>query len=100
MYLVMLNQIVLVGRTTKIVKNGRNCTLQIETARSYKNIEGEYEKDYFKVTLTGGIAERAREYLKIGDLVGIKGRLESKGELIKIICEKLTFLSSNRDSKD
>lgn len=96
----MLNQIVLIGRTTKIVKNGKNCTLYIETTKSYKNTEGEYETDYFRVSLRGGIAENAKEYLKIGDLVGIKGRLESKGELINIICEKLTFLSSNRASKD
>jgi hypothetical protein len=35
------------------------------------------------------------DYIKVGDLLGIKGHFESKGlEHRSLICDKLTFLSS------
>lgn len=98
----MLNQVVLVGRLSKEVileeteneKKVANITLAVP--RSFKNEYGEYETDFINCILWNSIAENTSEYCEKGDLVGIKGRLESKNEKVYVIGEKVTFLSSNK----
>lgn len=98
----MLNQIVLVGRIVSDLEineteNGRKATtIQLKVPRSFKNSEGIYEEDIIPVVLWNGIAENACEYCKVGDLVGVKGRVQSKEDKIVIVAEKMTFLSSKK----
>ena len=109
----MLNQAVLVGRLTRDLEvreteNGKmvsNITLAVP--RSFKNAEGEYETDFIEVTLWNNIAQSTSEYCKKGDLVGVKGRIqtdsyEKDGEkklLMKVIADRVTFLSSKSKSE-
>ena len=95
----MLNQVVLVGRIVEDVKVDNfeerkvvNVTLAVQ--RAYKNVEGVYETDFIPVTLWGGIAENTAEYCKKGDLVGVKGRLEKQENELRLVADKVTFLSS------
>ena len=105
----MLNQVVLVGRLTsdletKELEDGKkvsNMTLAIP--RSFKNADGEYETDFVECTLWNNIAEITAEYCKKGDIVGVKGRLQtnnyekedgSKVFKLDVVAEKVTFLSS------
>lgn len=107
----MLNQTVIIGRIvkepelneTEVGKKTSNLTLAVP--RSYKNGAGEYDTDFIDCILLNGIAENTVEYCKKGDLVGIKGRLETEqyeqdsGIVIKntkVIAEKVTFLSSKK----
>ncbi len=109
----MLNQIVLVGRLTKEpevknvddMKSVSNVTLAIP--RSYKNADGEYETDFVDVTLWNGIAQNTAEYCKKGDLVGIKGRVQTDSyendegkrvSKLNVIAEKVTFLSQAKEA--
>ena len=71
--------------------------------RSFKNAEGEYETDFVECTLWNNIAENTAEYCKKGDIVGVKGRLQtnnyekedgSKVFKLDVVAEKVTFLSS------
>jgi len=98
----MLNQIVLVGRLTKdtqpIEPNRKVGTINLAIPRYYKNSDGEYETDFIDCELSGSIAQSASEYCRKGDIVGVKGRLESKDNKLVVICEKLTFLSSNNSN--
>lgn len=110
----MLNQLILVGRLTKdpeIIEseNGiKRSIINVAVSRSYKNSDGLYETDFFNCILWNGIAESTCEYCHKGDVVGIKGRLQSSnyekdGETkysIDIIAEKVTFLSSKKDSEE
>lgn len=107
----MLNQIVLVGRLTKDpevkkLDNGKsvsNITLAIP--RSFKNSEGIYETDFVDCTLWQGVAEKTTEYCERGDIVGVKGRVQTReienesGKYYKqeVVAEKVTFLSSNKE---
>lgn len=102
----MLNQAVIVGRIEKNpkleeVNNKKYCNLELAVQRTLRNKNGEFEIDYIKCKLTDGVAENAIEYCKGGDLVGIKGRIET--EKIKdrmeniIIAEKLTFLGKAKN---
>ena len=110
----MVNQIVLVGRIarapeTKVTENGKKyATLTLAVPRNYKNVNGEYDTDFLDCTLWTNIAENTAEYCKTGDVIGIKGRVQSRlvekedGTKIKktdIIAEKVTFLSSGKVSK-
>jgi single-strand DNA-binding protein len=105
----MLNQSILVGRIvrepevreTESGTKVSNITLAVP--RSYKNVNGEYDTDFINCVLWKGIAESTAEYCQKGDLIGIKGRLETrtieteeipKHNTIELVAEKVTFLSS------
>ena len=68
----------------------------------------EYETDFLDCTLWTGIAENTHEYCKSGDVIGVKGRLQTwmlenedgtKSKRMEIIAEKVTFLSSSRSGQ-
>ena len=97
----MLNQIVLVGRITSDleineVENKKVATITLAVSRSFKNANGEYETDFVPITIWNGIAENVCEYCKKGDIVGVKGRIQTKEDKIEIVAEKVTFLSSRK----
>ena len=67
--------------------------------------DGTYDTDFIRCTLWNVIAENTCEYCKKGDIVGVKGRLQtssyedkdgSKKYSIDVIAEKVTFLSSKK----
>ncbi len=110
----MLNQVVIAGRLTanpEIVttENDKKRTyLTVAVPRSYKNIDGTYDSDFIRCILWGGIAESTCEYCKKGDIIGIKGRIqtssyEKDGEKVyvtDVIAEKVSFLSSNHKTEE
>lgn len=101
----MLNQVVLVGRLTEkpIMQNLENdkkvCYIKLAITRCYKNCNGEYETDFINCTLYQTIANNVVEWCKKGDLVGVKGRLETKDNELQIIAEKVSFLSSKKENE-
>lgn len=109
----MLNQIVLVGRLVRdpeVYKAENDTTyshITLAIPRSYKNVDGTYDTDFIDCTLWNLIATNTKAYCKRGDLIGVKGRLESKvyendGEkkyVIEAVAEKVTFLSSKKEDK-
>ena len=107
----MLNQIVLVGRLYSepiLEKDEEKDILRIVIAvpRPYKNKIGEYETDYVECIVWNSMIEHIKDYCHVGDVLGIKGRIEADkidGEIKNnIIAEKITFLSShtNNDKKE
>lgn len=88
----MLNQVILVGRVTHDIENN---TLTLAVPRSYKNDNGEYETDFIPVYVSGTLLTQAQNYLKSGDIVGVKGRIQATNSIPRIVAEKLTFLSTN-----
>ena len=100
----MLNQIVLVGRLVddpviEEMEDKKYCRITIAVLRSYKNENGEYDTDLIPITLWNGIAENTKEYCKKGDLIGVKGRIQSKENDIEIVAEKITFLTSKKENE-
>ena len=106
----MLNQTVLVGRLVtdpelKETETGNKLThITLAVPRSYKNVDGEYDTDFISCVLWKGIAENAVEYCHKGDLIGVKGRLQSrnietdntKRQITELVAEKVTYLSSKK----
>ena len=80
----MLNQVVLVGRIVKtpelrVTENGKKtATVTLAVPRNYKNASGEYETDFLDCTLWTNIAENTTEYCQTGDMVGVKGRIQTR----------------------
>lgn len=111
----MLNQIVLVGRLVKEpeLKNGEKnkqyMYITLAIPRSFKNINGEYDTDFIDCILWDSVAKSTSEYCHKGDIVGVKGRVQSsivesndgsKKYYMDVIAERVTFLSSNNKSKE
>ena len=110
----MLNQVVLVGRivrdpelnTTDSKKSVTTLTLAIP--RSFKNANGEYDSDFIDCILWENTAKATSEYCHKGDIVGVKGRIQSrtyekekeKKYVVEIIAEKVTFLSSRHQEAE
>lgn len=109
----MLNQAVLVGRIVadpelRETENGNKMTkITLAVPRSFKNSEGNYDTDFISCVLWQGVAENTVEYCRKGDLVGIKGHIqtrsfevdEEKKYVTEVIAEKVTFLSSKKQEE-
>ena len=111
----MLNQVIIVGRLVKkpIVEENENgkkvCNITLAVPRSFKNDEGIYDTDFIKCTLWNGIVENTVEYCDKGDLVGVKGRLETsvyekengeKYRITSVVAEKVSFLATNKNKEE
>ena len=111
----MLNQVILVGRLTRspeiIEKDkGKKLTyINIAVQRPFKNVDGLYDTDFISCVLWNNIAENVVEYTKTGDVIGVKGRIQTdryedeEGNMkyvTEIIAEKITFISSSKPAEE
>lgn len=111
----MLNQVVLVGRIVKtpelrVTENGKKtATVTLAVPRNFKNMNGEYDTDFLDCTLWTNVAENTTEYCQTGDMVGVKGRIQtrviqnedgSKKKKTEIVAEKVTFLAQAPSKKE
>lgn len=111
----MLNQVVIVGRLVEkpIVEETENgkkvCNIILAVPRSFKNADGIYETDFIKCILWNTVAENTAEYCEKGDLIGVKGRLETsvyekdngeKYRITNVVAEKVTFLATNKTKEE
>ena len=89
----MLNQVILVGRVSHINKDEEEekiISLRVEIERSHDPII----IDKPVVEIPEAMTDTISQYLKKGNMVGIKGRVEcNSDEGSTIVAEKITFLS-------
>ena len=110
----MLNQVVLVGRLTDNptvidTDSGKKYTaINLAVQRAFKNSDGIYETDFIRCILWNGIASNTSEFCQVGDIIGIKGRLQNRSYedennnikyITEVIAERVTFLSHNDKEK-
>lgn len=111
----MLNQVILVGRLVRtpelqLTESGKKKSLiTLAVSRGFKNQNGEYDTDFLDCTLWSSVAENTSEYCKTGDVIGVKGRLQTrlidneegtKYKKVEVIADKVTFLSSSRNDNN
>ncbi len=109
-----MNYVTLVGRLTqdpevKISDDGTARTIiTVAVSRDYKNADGIYEADFIKCVLWNAIATATKDYCHKGDVVGIKGKLQTrsyvtesneKKKVTEVIVDKVTFISSHETKK-
>lgn len=105
----MLNQLILVGRLTKdpelkVLEDGRKVSdITLAVQRSFKNMDGNYDTDFIKITVWEGLASAIDTYCTKGAMIAVKARVQTyKLELneekhinmLEVIAERITFLSS------
>ena len=113
----MINQVTLIGRIVDkpILRSYENdvnvATLTLAVTRPFKNMDGNYETDFIKITLWNGVAQSTCDYTQKGDIVGVKGRVAMKDtevsfadqsqifkkkiSILEIIGERVIFIHSN-----
>lgn len=111
----MLNNVVLVGRLTadpelkEVGKEGKVVNFTVAVGRSYKNADGEYDTDFINCNVWNQVAENMSEYCHKGDVVGVKGSLQTssyedkdgiKRYKTEVRADKITFLSSKKTTGD
>lgn len=111
----MINQTMLVGRLVREpevreTENGKKVTnVTLAVSRSFKNADGEYETDFIDCTLWSGVAESTAEYCRAGDIIGIRGRIQTrtienedgtKSKRQEVVADKVTFLSSGKQKEN
>ena len=111
----MLNNVVLVGRLVadpelkEVGKEGKVVNFTVACPRSYKNADGEYDTDFIQCNVWNQVAENMSEYCHKGDIIGVKGSLQSssyedkegnKRYKIDVRADKITFLSSKKSVED
>lgn len=106
----MHNMVYLIGRLTtdpemkEYEDDKKGLAINLAVQRSYKNENGIYDTDFIRCVLWEGIAKHTCEYCKKGDLVGVKGRLQTRsyeveGEtkyISEVIVDKVSFLASKK----
>ncbi len=110
-----MNQVMLVGRLCRdpVIKetdNGKKKSyITLAVPRSFKNMDGEYETDFIDCTLWDVVAENTKDYCHKGDIIAVKGRIQSykiekeKEETkygTEIIAERISFISSNSKKEE
>lgn len=106
----MNNIVILIGRLIKKPELRKTTTgLSVSTFtlainRNYKNSEGLYETDFINCKAYNHSAERLNNFCEKGDLIGIKGMIqtgsyEKDGKKIyttDIVAERINFLSASK----
>lgn len=110
----MHNVVYLIGRLTEdptlksIGEEKDMLTINLAVQRSYKNENGIYETDFIRCILWNGIAKNTSGYCHKGDLVGVKGRLQTRKYedenkedkyITEVIVDKVSFLASKRETE-
>jgi len=107
----MVNQLILVGRLTrdpetKILEDGRKVSdVVLAVQRGFKNMDGNYDTDFIKISVWEGLATAIESYCVKGTMIAVKARVQSykyeleddkKLNMLEVIAERITFLSSSQ----
>ena len=109
----MINNIVLVGRTTKTIelkqnKNGTNYVqFTLAVNRPYKDEQGGQQADFITCVAWNKTAEILSTYVSKGTMIGVEGRLQVRNYeneagvrqyLSEVLVNRFTFLESKKSS--
>lgn len=110
-----MNNITIVGRLVadpevKELESGKKVTnVTVAVPRSYKNANGEYDTDFLDCVVWNNAAFNLQEFCKKGDLLSIKGRVETslyekedgtKHKSTQIVADKVIFLDKPNKKHD
>ncbi|MDE5867803.1 MAG: single-stranded DNA-binding protein [Anaeroplasmataceae bacterium] len=108
----MYNYFMLMGRVVKepeikeYGENKRVLTLRLAVSRSFKNMNGEVETDFFNITFWEFLVDYIKDNIKKGQPVLVKGRIQTTQEELAngfclnvptLIGERLLFFNNKSD---
>ena len=89
----MMNNVLLVGRIVKLKEIDKNITLAIPKS---KNEEGIFENDFIDVYLKGNLSKSVFEFCKRGDVIGIKGYLDTQDKELKVMATQVSYIAQGK----
>lgn len=96
----MNNLVTVVGRICemhyKISDDKKKMFIKIEVPCDFKNEKGKYETEIIPCILYSQLAENVDCYCRLGDLIGIRGRITSRSSKIQVVAERVTFLTNRK----
>lgn len=106
----MINQVVLVGRTTKDIQlayttnNKAYAKFTLAVNRPFKDGQGNQQADFIRIVVWNKKAENAAKFVKKGDLIGVTGRIETGSYddngitryTTDVLASSITFLESKK----
>ena len=110
-----MNKVIEIGRTTqdielKATTSGKSViAFSIAVNRNFKNVNGEYESDFFNCVAYSKLAETISKYVHKGDLIMVEGRLQTRNYIDKngkkqyvteIIAENVEFLQPKKKEEN
>lgn len=109
----MINNVVLTGKVAELPRLQESAIgikyaeIPLEVTRPFKNSNGIYDIDRIYVTLWRDIAEMACDVCKIGDILGIKGRIQSREiskdnrtyYIYEVVAEHVSFMTDIEEVK-
>ena len=110
----MINKIILIGRNTKDIELRQTTSgtsaieFSVAVRRAFKNVNGEYESNFFNCIAFGKSAETISKYVKKGDQLAIEGRLQTRAytnrdgkkiTVTEIIVENFEFLQTKKQEE-
>ena len=102
-----MNNLVLVGRLfnqPELIEENEHkcCYITLAINRYFKNEEGIYETDFIDIKVPYPMYGSVVDYCRKGDAISVKGRIErlSKYENMRIIAERINFISSGGNKND
>lgn len=109
----MVNSVVLVGRLVsnpeikELSDEKKVINISLAIQRNFKNVNGEYDVDFIRCTMWNGIADSVNEYCHKGDIISIKGRLQSnnyedkegnKKYSLEVMVDRVAFISPKKET--
>lgn len=109
-----MNRVIMIGRNTKEIELRQTSSgtsaieFSLAVKRAFKNVNGEYDSDFFNCVAFGKSAETISRYVKKGDMIGVEGRLQTRNYTNKegkkiyvteIIVENFEFLQSKKQEE-
>lgn len=109
----MINNVILVGRTTKKIElkqnsNGTNyAQFSLAVNRSFKDEQGNQQADFINCVVWSKQAENAAKYVTKGMQIGVEGRIQTRTYddangtrhyVTEVVVSKITFLESKRSA--
>ena len=111
----MYNYFMLMGTICKDIEvkefedGKRVVNLVLAVQRPFANMDGEYVRDFFNISMWEFLADLANERLKVGQSIGVKGRLvpkkitlESGAQIYKydLVAERIMYFTNRYDPAD
>lgn len=102
----MFNEVLILGKLETLPMPIKECKglqyyrIILEVKRLFQNSHGYFESDHIPVILWKGIADTLSNVSKVGDMISVKGRLESNKQfnygsenpVMSVVAEKIDYL--------
>lgn len=95
-----MNHSMIVGKISEFnVIDQSNANISIAVPRTVNN-DKSVVTDLIPCLLTGNISTTFVEHCQVGDVVGVRGRLQVDNKILHLLVDRITFLNSKKANEE